>query len=907
MRQNVFLLKVYALIGLHRGEEQRVLAFLMLQFAVSIIIGLLSTGIDPMFLNHTPDMHELYFVKIIEDAFEMHNAAAPVSQLSAALLSVSSLIMVIGGFWYSGFTDKVDKRKIGLVGISVFFIVCTAFGLGIMIHNSGTNVPFLYSGLYVFRFLAGIFLLITFWDTINLFFNPREARRLFPLVATGGALGYSVGCLLVIPIEFALPSQWVLFTAAILGFIVFLTLKRLQNHFVIVAEPRYRNTSAFREIREGLRQLWDNPFLRSLAMSTLVFGLLSGIVMFAYNSIVTELRSQNTTVSVMALQRAAVTLLQAFIITRLMSQTGLGKKQLKEGIILQTFILFLGFFVYIIDIISMVGVADFTRQVEVALMSPAFMSSLMIIPLRYRGRVMALNNLLIAPFGMAVASFSVYLLRTKIPLVYFIYPLVFLIFLRLAYNFIVSRKYLDFIKDSFSLKRKVPLESVLEHNLFKNREIVSTLMNNAGAEDRTIQALVWGKLADKVTDKADFAFLNKWKPRQDDVMYASWLRTAGRLDYENFSTEIEKAGASEIREIRIASLETEVKNINSRLEEIRIQLVASLTNGGNYDDIPAEVLFRIADPGFVGWYNENWNDLPENARQLLFPLVKKYPDTASRILLEGIIAEGACTSGMARSYAAIPGLTADDVSLLYEKLGSTGDRIQFIHGIADNNNDICNSWLLRILFTILDELTSADQNSWAQSMQRQLEWSGEKNRVLVRLVSIMLEKEIPGLKFRLEKLELARKEIIKTISCLYQVWYDCSQQNHYLPLLAKWFGSDANELLQLLLLVSAFPLRKADNRLAVREIALGVGGEKVMSINRQHDELISLLDPAVRAVFLIMTEESSLAEKAVNLKRFSRGFFISFDDLMQLFSENCDNCQNPVKRELITVFSGKKD
>ena len=901
-RPNTFRLKIYALIGLHRGEEQRVLAFLGLQLIISIIIGLLSTGIDSMFLEHDLDVYEQNFVSIVEETFEIEPSAAGQGQLSAALLSVSAIILMIGGFWYAGFTDRIDKRKIGLVGVAVFSLVSLVFGLGIIIDKGGVSVPFLYSAMYIFRFLAGIFLLVTFWDTVNLFFDPRESRRLFPLVAIGGSLGYAVGCLLVIPIELLFSTQWVLFFTAALGIVVFISFKRLQNKYIIVTAPRYRNTSGFKEIREGLVQMARNPFLRVVAVSTIIFGLLSGLVMFGYNSIVSELGTKNASVSFIALQRAGVTLLQAFIITRLMSQTGVGKKSLKEGIILQSIVLFLGFVVYAF---SMVAIADFTRQVEIALMSPAFLSSLMVIPIRYRGRAMSLNNLVVAPLGMAIASIAVYLLKTRIALSILIYPLVFLLLLRFAFNFIVSKQYLRYIRESFSRKQRIPLENILEQDVFKNKEILQSLMKSASSEDKSLKALIWGKLADKAVKKEDFYFLNTWKPEETDVMYASWLYTAGRLDYQNNIEHIQNGKNSAISEIRLAAREILSQNDAGELKKIRehSKQILSGEESGKYEE--TEILFRLKDDDFFKWLEKNWSKVSENHHKPLFSILRKHPECFSKKMFEQVLHGKTLEPGLLRKYASMHDVHPDELSAVYDGLSETNSKKEFLHGVSARNDEELDNWMVQKLTSSLNDLISSEQNTWHPSMRRQLVWSGEGNQVLITLSSLILKRNYPHTAQFTDLIEKARKEMIKTICCVYLAYIDSLhlKESRYYPLLEKWFGRDIKELLQQLLLISAFSLKLADHRFAIRAIAKGIGGETIMSIRRHHDEIIGLLDPAVRAIFLSLTEDSSFDERAVNLKRFVRGFYISFKELVSIYEEEVINCSNQVKKELIYHYS----
>ena len=905
MEANNFFLKLYSLIGLHKGEERKVLSFLGLQFAISIIIGLLSTGIDPIFLGHELDPYELKFVSAFELAFEMKNVASPISQLSAALLGISSALMFIAGLWYASFTDRVDKRRIGFIGMVVLVLICLAFGVLLIAKRFGAAIPFLYSFLYMFRFLAGIFLLITFWDFVNLFFSPRESRRLFPLVASGGAVGYSLGCLLVIPIEIALPSEWLLFSAAILGILVFLSFWGLQKRFLIVAEPRFRNVSGFKEIKDGAGFFIKNPFLRILGISAFVFGLLSGLIMFSYNSIVSELKTQNATVSIMALQRAGATILQAFVLTRLMSQTSLGKR-FKEGIILQGIALLIGFFIYVI---SMVGVADFTRQVEIALMSPAFMSSLMIIPIRYRGRSMAINNLVIAPMGMAIASVFVYIFKTKAPLSVFIYLLAFLLILRLVLNFFVSKQYIRYIRDSFFNKKKLPLENLYEQDLFKDKKLLSCLLDSAGTEETALKAMIWGKLSEKVTTIEDFQYLCAWKPEETDVMYASWIYAAARLDFQSYKDAIYKSQNSNIREIRLAAKEIRIKFDYAQKEITRKRAFSEIKK--NFNSVPDEIelLFRINDNDFFSRLSRDWDTINNKSKNQIFALFEKYPAGIDKEFFEKLLLERTENIKILKSFVKVHNLGIKDYQRIYSKLTRVRAKLDLLKSAFERNDEEINRWLSSEFTGCLNRLTSADQHGWHSSMKRHIAWSDSEYKILITLCEQAMNRDIFNTAQNAGLIELARKEIIKTICCIYLAWVDSGEikDSRYSSLIDKWFEADLNELLRVLLLISAFGLKTAGQRAVVSAIARGIGGGQLIDIKRQHDEIISLVHPDVRQVFLSLTDDLAKEEKALILKKFVRGFYITFKELINVWSKTNISAASQVKSELISFYSVEKN
>jgi MFS family permease len=100
-------------------------------------------------------------------------------------------IAVVAGFVVSGYkraTSGVGRNVVSLVTNS-----CVALTLILMALGLAAHVSWLTWALYFWSGLFGLVLVAEFWLLANDLFNPREAKRLFPVIGSGAILGGFLG------------------------------------------------------------------------------------------------------------------------------------------------------------------------------------------------------------------------------------------------------------------------------------------------------------------------------------------------------------------------------------------------------------------------------------------------------------------------------------------------------------------------------------------------------------------------------------------------------------------------------------------------------------------------------------------------------------------------------------------
>jgi MFS family permease len=335
-------LTVTRALKIYRGEEGRIGAFSLLHVLLSMVIGLVGTFVDALTVSGT-DRGSPYL-----------------------LYGISAVLLALFGLAYAGVTDRTDKRKV--LSRAIVLAAIIPLGGSVLLFFSGeAPSTLLLSSLFIWRFLLGIILLMVFWDLTPFFFNARQGKRLFPLLALGGAVGYSIGSLVGAWLAAVIPAGMTLLVIGGVTLFSALWFQVIRRNYSILDSPRYRMRTIPEEVRDGFRAFRGNPFVRTVGWNTVLFGALSGLIVFTYNAVVTARTTGATEAAgLIGLQRAAVTILQATVLTKVLSQSAVGGRS-RSSIFQQAAFLVLGTVAFAV---SMVGVADFTRQIEVALMSP---------------------------------------------------------------------------------------------------------------------------------------------------------------------------------------------------------------------------------------------------------------------------------------------------------------------------------------------------------------------------------------------------------------------------------------------------------------------------------------------------------------------------------------------------------
>ncbi|MFW5695634.1 MAG: hypothetical protein ACOCYB_10730 [Alkalispirochaeta sp.] len=631
-------------LKIYRGEGGRVSAFLMLHILLSLVIGMISTVVDALTVGRIGGGGQMYM-----------------------LYGTSAVVLATIGLLYAGLTDRTDKRRLLTQALLISAVICLG-GAGLLLLSSRDDAaPIVLSGLFVWRFAIGIVLLMVFWDLTPFYFNARQGKRLFPVLAIGGAVGYSLGSLAAAGLSASVAPAIVLVIiggGSVLALGWFLGIRR---NFAILDAPRYRDRSVLSEVREGVAVFRGNAFLRAVALNTVLFGILSGLIVFTYNAIVSARTTGATEAAgVMGYQRAAVTMLQAVVLTKVMSQSATGGTS-RTSIIQQIVFLVIGVLAFAV---SMVGVADFTRQIEVALMSPAAMAAFAFLPGRYRGRVMVLNNLVAAAVGILVATIFVAALSPIVEPLWFVYPMAALLVARIVFGVILNRRYTALLSESIVADNKLNLARLEENtaNFVRDEALLERLGRELPDQSPSVQVFVLGRLARGAETAQDIERVAPFFRDVSDELQALWVESVARVDYERYRDVIDTARESSATVVRRAAQAAELRylyrngrrdELQERITTIQLELAAAATAdpGTAATEVfreTVDMLLRVEEEIGEPVVEVDWHGLQEERRYILLELLAARPRPRFFDMLRTLLDDPAYRTAVVPAITALP-------------------------------------------------------------------------------------------------------------------------------------------------------------------------------------------------------------------------------------------------------------
>jgi len=498
------------------------LLFVLMQALFSLIIALLTAAADPLFLNHSTDRWELHIYRSI-----LGGSSSLSSQINSDLLAplyfAGAVILILGGLFYTGRTDRGYKWKKTLAAFALTLILSLLTWIQL---NSKHILPMTYSFIYLWRFCAGIFYLMIFWDSAVLYFDSRSAKKVFPMLALSGTLFYALGSLAGASPLLTNQRHLSFLIIAVLSLIGIFTSIWLPRRLKPVSELRYRQQNLRKEFLEGFSYFMKHPYLKSLGMATVIFGLTSGFIMFTYNQLVSS--SSFASISngrFMALQRAAASTAQTLIFVLMMSQGKTGRRMIGQ-IVTKFFFLLLGILGFLI---SMLGVADFSRAVATALMSPITIASFSLIPAQFRGRALSLNSIVLTSVGMLLSSGLMYLgtLSGWGPPI-FLAVILLLLISRIAMNFFVNKGYLKSLSRQLRGNAGATISDNSLKQILNDPETIEQWLGRKNQLTADQQQLLWSRIANQADRREHWQNLSALAPSESSPGYLSWLQICGQ-------------------------------------------------------------------------------------------------------------------------------------------------------------------------------------------------------------------------------------------------------------------------------------------------------------------------------------------------------------------------------------------
>lgn len=152
-----------------------------------------------------------------------------------------------------------------------FFVLCILAFIPLFAAQDSIGPKLLGTAFYIWLSVFSLFVVSVFWSFMADIFDAVQSKHFFPRIAIGGSIATLVGPFLA----FALPNEWILFTAAALlmvciGLVGLLSRQaRLQQDSL--GQRALRDDEVIGgDILGGLRQVFASPLMRVMALLMLL-------------------------------------------------------------------------------------------------------------------------------------------------------------------------------------------------------------------------------------------------------------------------------------------------------------------------------------------------------------------------------------------------------------------------------------------------------------------------------------------------------------------------------------------------------------------------------------------------------------------------------------------------------------
>lgn len=480
----------YRLLKIRQSEEKKLVEFSLAYFFLSMATGFLANVVDSIFLGgaSTDLLNFSYFQP---------------SELVPLLLVVNSILLIIVSLVYSYYTDRFDKRISLIVLVMISGAITGGFWIFTVIFRNDSL--FILSLLYLFRLMFTILLVLQFWEMANSYFDLREGKRLFPIILIIGTIGYSTASF-VIALTTQLFGAYNNLLLIVICFVLAIFFLNRADVFTPLT-PRESKKDILTEAKNIFGILKQNTFVRVFTISTFIFGIAAGLILYAYNDIVNDLGIKRDTLVIymgvwrgsanliISLAESFIRVIEAAIIIQILSNASMGKNFFFTFIIkVFGFILLLLFFVF-----SMVATADLSRQLLQALVSPASVIAFSILPRQVKGKIMNINNGLISQLGILIAGAVLQFLNYLRP-VYILGVIMGLIAIRIILNFVINRAYLNTLSSNIQSVNLADISSNIG-NIIKDKALFDNLLEQYEKQELSVKIFILNMIRTNITDE----------------------------------------------------------------------------------------------------------------------------------------------------------------------------------------------------------------------------------------------------------------------------------------------------------------------------------------------------------------------------------------------------------------------
>ncbi|MFC5743941.1 NTP/NDP exchange transporter [Dyella tabacisoli] len=207
-------------------------------------------------------MTAYYIIRPVRDQLSGAVGSQSLPLFYAAVFGVMLLLTPVFGMLVARFQRK------RLLGWSYsFFVLCLIAFVPAFMAQERIGPRALGVVFYVWVSVFNLFVVSLFWSFMADIFNSVQARRVFPLIALGGAAGAIFGpamARLLVGIIGVAPLLVLSATALLLALGLLLRLSERHDHIAGSGEPVGGSLWA------GVKELWSRPFLRYMAILMLL-------------------------------------------------------------------------------------------------------------------------------------------------------------------------------------------------------------------------------------------------------------------------------------------------------------------------------------------------------------------------------------------------------------------------------------------------------------------------------------------------------------------------------------------------------------------------------------------------------------------------------------------------------------
>jgi HEAT repeat protein len=260
--------------------------------------------------------------------------------------------------------------------------------------------------LWVATFTASALIVTLIWTVAGAAFDTRQARRLFPVVTGAAIAGSFVGNLAAGPIATLLGTTALILVEAALLVAAALTLIRIPRRTPATIVPEAHRPSVAAELRAGLDFVVGSPLMRLVALSYVLFSILSFSVTFPFFTAMSgAFLDEAAFATATGLISTGVTV-TSFVLTMTVAARLYARFGVSAGGLLLPVVYLAGFGLWIVSFGAVTAiVVRWTQQsTQRGLSNPAWSALYNVVPAQRRAQVLAFNDGVPGQIGIVLSG-----------------------------------------------------------------------------------------------------------------------------------------------------------------------------------------------------------------------------------------------------------------------------------------------------------------------------------------------------------------------------------------------------------------------------------------------------------------------------------------------------------------------